>query len=148
MLSTVFFFSFSLHWCWGKGERAGALWVWSLYKVSRRRFLGARRGACKESCPEDVDDWLHKHTVAATPDGRTPLRHPTGADTWPCTVASPAGCLAAVWGYCWSRRGPLVCPSSLKQTGTFMKDQLTLVLLCLDLLVLKVGEKDFLFVLS
>lgn len=87
-------------------------------------FFRSKTLACKESCPEDADDSLHKHS-GRHPGGRTLLRHPIGSDTWPSTVASPAGCLAAVWGYCWSRHGPLVCPSSLKQTGTFMKDQLT-----------------------
>lgn len=140
--SAVFFFFFFLHFpplMLGKRRAGrGPLGLIPLQRCAAS-FSCSKTSACKQSCPEDVDDSLHKHS-GRHPGGQTLLRHPIGSDTWPCTVASPAGCLAAVWGYCWSRHGPLVCPTSLKRTGTFMKDQLCPLLLCLDLLVLK---KDF-----
>lgn len=35
-----FLFFIFLHWCSGKGEQAGARWVWSLYNISPLCFLG------------------------------------------------------------------------------------------------------------
>lgn len=86
----------------------------SVNSVSRPKSLGR-----KWSCPEDVDDWLYKHSVYH-PGRQTSLRHRAGCRHLTCVRLG--GCVNVVWGYFRSRHKPCVrAPVLLKWTKTFLK---------------------------